>query len=371
MRKITHIYRLGLKELASLRYDYVLIILIVYCFTAQIIVPAKGTGFHLRNASIAVVNEDGSQLAGRIIDALQPPQFKTPQALGIHEVDLAMERGHYTFIVDIPPDFQKKVLAGRNPEIQINIDGTAVGQANTGATYLRKIIAREVGDFVSGQADAIPEPVTQIARIKFNPNLESQWFTGLMMLINMITTLAIILPAAALLREKEHGTVEHLLVMPLYPMEIMFSKIWANSLVVAVGSMLSLSLMVKGVLGAPMIGSFTLFLLGTLVYLFATTGIGILLATISQNSAQMGLLSLPVIVPIVMLSGGLTPREAMPEVLQYFMKLSPTGHYLEFAESVLFRGAGITAVWTSLAAVAAIGVVVFFSGILRFHATFR
>jgi ABC-2 type transport system permease protein len=371
MRKLAHIYRLGLKEVTSLRYDYVLIIFIIYCFTAEVIIPAKGTGFHLRNASIAVVNEDGSQLADKIIDALQPPQFKPPQALGIKDIDLAMERGLYTFIVDIPPDFQKKLLAGRNPEIQVNADGTAVGQANTGVTYLRKIIAREVNDFVRNHPKGIQEPVVQVARIKFNPNLESQWFTGLMMLINMITTLSIILPAAALLREKEHGTVEHLLVMPLNPMEIMFSKIWANSLVVAVGAMLSLLLMVRGVLGAPLIGSLMLFLLGTLVYLFATTGLGILLATITQNSPQMGLLSLPLIVPIVMLSGGLTPKEAMPEFLQYFMTLSPTGHYLDFANAVLFRGAGIGAVWTSMAAVAVTGVVVFAVVIWRFRATFR
>jgi len=371
MQRLHHIFRLGLKELTSLRYDYVLIILIVYCFTVEVIVPARGSGFHLRYASIAVVNEDDSKLSERIIEALRSPEFKPARLIDMREADLAMDRGIYTFIIDIPPDFQKKLLAGHNPEIQINIDGTAVGQAKTGATYLRKIISREVNNFVRTNASNASMPVVLADRIKFNPNLENQWFTGLMMLINMITMLSIILPSAALLREKEHGTVEHLLVMPLNPMEILVSKIWANSLVVAVGAMLSLILMVKGILGAPLIGSLILFLMGTIVYLFATTGLGIFMATVTQNSAQMGLLSLPVIVPIVMLSGGLTPKEAMPEVLQHLMQLSPTGHYLEFSTAVLFRDAGLLQVWQKLAAIAAIGIVLFAGVISRFRATFR
>ena len=370
MRKLNHIYRLGLKELTSLRYDNILIFLIFICFTAQVVIPAKGIGTHLRNASIAVVDEDGSPLSRRIIDSLQLPQFKKPRLIDIQEANLLMDRGLYTFIIDIPTKFENNLLAGKNTDIQINIDGTAVTQANTGAAYLRKIITIEVNGYLKNQSGLVQAPVNQITRIKFNPNMESSWFTGLIMLINMITMLSIILPATALLREKEHGTLEHLLVMPLNPMEMLLAKIWASSLVVAVGAMLSLVLVVQGVLGAPLIGSLMLFLLGTIVYLFATTGLGVFLATVSNNSPQMGLLSLPVIVPMTMLSGGLTPKEAMPEFLQYFMTISPTGHYLEFATAVLFRDASFAQIWTKLATIAAIGLVLAIGSFMRFRARF-
>jgi ABC-2 type transport system permease protein len=371
MKSLSHIYRLGLKELISLRYDYILLILIFYSFTFQVIIPAKGTSTHLTNASIAVVNEDRSPLSYRIVDSLQQPFFKKPRNLRIDEIDLAMDRGLYTFVIDIPPDFQSRLLSGRKPEIQINIDATAIGQARTGTTYLKKIISREIDNFVKGYTKTEASPVILVMRIKYNPNLQNSNFTGLLMLIFMITMLAILLPGAAFLREKEHGTVEHLLVMPLRPMEIVFAKLWANSLVVVAGTMLSLILIVQIYLGAPQRGSLILFFFGTLVYLFSTIGLGIFLATVSQNAPQMGLLSLPVITPIVMLSGGLTPKEAMPEALQYLMALSPTGHYLDFATAIIFREAGIAVVWPKLLVIAVIGIFIFIFSIKRFRATFK
>ena len=371
MNRIAHIYRLGLKELISIRYDYILIIFLVYSFSVMIIVTAKGTGLQVNNASVAIVDEDQSLLSARIREAIHKPYFQKPRDLTFPEIGITLDRSVYTFIIDIPPEFQKDVLAGRQPEIHIDVDGTAIGHAKMGTTYLKKMIAAEISTYLLGERKTPAPSVQQIVRVRYNPNRQNTWFMGLMMLVNMITMLSIILPAAALLREREHGTVEHLLVMPLSPSEIMIAKVWANSLVVLTGAILSLWLVVRGILHAPIQGSFLLFLAGTVVYLFATTGLGIFLATIARNGPQMGLLSLPVITPISMLSGGMTPREAMPEFLQTLMSFVPTTHYVEFSSAVLLRGAGAAIVWEQLAAMAGIAMILFISALLRFRATFR
>jgi ABC-2 type transport system permease protein len=190
-------------------------------------------------------------------------------------------------------------------------------------------------------------------------------------LVQMITLLSIILPAAALIKEKERGTVEHLLVMPLVPLEITIAKVWANSFIVVVGAMFALFFSIKWVIGAPIHGSTPLFFLGTIVFLYATTELGVFLATIAKNQPQAGLLSMPIIVPISMLNGGTTPLESMPRFLQIIMQFAPTTHYMEFCSRVLFRDAGIGVVWPQLAAMAAIGTVLFIGAMMRFRATFR
>jgi ABC-2 type transport system permease protein len=371
MRKLWHIYRLGVKELISFRYDFVLIILVLYSFSVMVIVPAKGTGLQMRDASVAFVDEDQSPLSARIKAAIQKPYFKEPEAISFHDIDRVMDRGEYTFVINIPPHFQKDVLAGRYPAIGVDIDATATGHAKLGTTYLSKIIDDEINYYLHG-AQKLPDPPIQMnIRVDYNQNRENSWFMSLVFLTHMITLLSIILPAAALIKEKERGTVEHLLVMPLVPLEITIAKVWANSFIVVIGAMFSLLFAVKGVIGAPIHGSIFLFFIGTIFFLYASTELGVFLSTIAKNQPQAGLLSMPIIVPIAMLSGGTTPLESMPRFLQIAMQFAPTTHYMDFCAAVLFRNAGIEVVWPQLAAMAAIGTVLFIGAMMRFRATFR
>ncbi len=371
IRKLRHIYRLGLKELISFRYDYVLIVMVVYSFTVMVIVPSKGTGLQVRNASIAYVDEDHSPLSMRVIDAIHEPYFNTPHAIQFRDIDRALARAEYTFVINIPPDFQKDVLTGRTPDIRIDVDATAIGHAKLGTTYLTHIINEVINTFVRRSARSPDPPVNIIPRVLYNQNRESSWFLGVVILTHMITLLSIILPAAALIKEKERGTLEHLLVMPLVPVEITLAKVWANSFIVVAGTMFSLFFSVKWVIGAPIHGSMLLFFLGTIVFLYASTELGVFLATIAKNQPQAGLLSMPIIVPFSMLSGGTTPMESMPHFLQVAMKFAPTTHYMEFCARVLFRNAGIADVWQQLAAMAAIGTALFIGAMIRFRATYR
>ena len=363
---LQNVYRLGLKELISLRYDVVLVVLIIYFFTYAVYAPSKGTQMELANASVAVVDEDDSLLSHRIADALLPPFFRAPVRIGVREIDAAMDEGRYTFVIDIPPRLQADVERQRRPAIQLNVDATSMVQAGHGAQHIQNVIAQEVAAFNgAGGSDA----VRLVVRSMFNPNRDASWFAAVMQVLNNITLLAIFLSGAALIREREQGTIEHLLVMPLGPAEIMLAKIWANGLVVAVAAGLSLRFMVQGVLQVPIAGSLALFALGELVYLFAVTSLGIFLATLARSMPQFALLAMPVFIVMNLLSGSNTPFEAMPEAVQRVMMFSPSTHFVAFAQSVLYRGAPLEVVWPHLAKTAAIGMIFFTGALLRFRRT--
>lgn len=365
---LANIYRLGVKELWSLARDPVMLILIVYTFSVSIYVSGTAMPDTLHKAPIAIVDEDGSPLSYRISAAFYPPQFNPPEMISQDQVDPGMDSGNYTFVLNIPPDFQRDVLAGRSPEIQLNVDATRMSQAFSGSSYVQQIVGNEVQGFV-GNSSAATSPVQLAIRNRFNPNLESFWFGSLMEIINNVTMLSIILTGAALIREREHGTIEHLLVMPVTPGEIMMAKVWAMGLVVLCAATFSLVVVVRGVLDVPIEGSIPLFLAGAGLHLFATTSMGIFLATLARSMPQFGLLLLLVLLPLQLLSGGNTPRESMPEFVQSVMLLAPTTHFVQLGQAILYRGAGIEVVWKSFLILFLIGSVFFVFSLNRFRKT--
>jgi ABC-2 type transport system permease protein len=369
LRKIGNIYRLGIKELRSVLADPVLVILLVWTFTFAIYEVAQNAKMEVSNASIAIVDEDRSELSRRIQDAFLPPYFKPAVEITGAEIDQAMDTGKFIFVIDIPPRFEADLLSGQKPEVQVSIDATAMSVAGTGASYIQTIIARETLDFMDARGSEAQIPLDVVVRASFNPNLNSTWFMAVMQIVNNVTILAMILTGAALIREREHGTIEHLLVMPVTSAEIMISKVWANGLVIVVAAALSLTLVVQGVLQVPIAGSKALFVAGAIVYLFSITSLGILLATIARSMPQFGLLAIPVFVVMNLLSGSTTPQESMPEWLQTIMQASPSTHYVSFSQAVLYRGAWIDIVWPQMLIMAAIGCVFFAVALFRFRKT--
>ncbi|PWD87492.1 ABC transporter permease [Ignatzschineria cameli] len=367
--KFANIYNLGVKELWSLFRDPMLLILIAFTFTVSVYTAATAVPDGLQNAAIAIVDEDRSTLSERIQSAFYPPQFTLPEEITLNEMDSGMDRGRYTFVLNIPPSFQQHLLGGREPTIQLNIDATRMTQGFTGNMIINQIINAEVREYLKRERIDADLPVNIVERMRFNPNLTASWFGAINEVINLVTMLSIILTGAAVIRERERGTIEHLLVMPLTPFEIMLSKVWAMGLVVLVASSLSLLFVVQGALEVPIEGSILLFILGAALNLFATTSIGIYLATIARNMPQFGMLLLLVLVPLQMLSGGMTPRESMPELIQNIMLLAPTTHFIELGKAILFRGAGLSIVWPSMLYLILIGVAFFFFANRRFKNT--
>ena len=369
MSRTANIYRLGVKELWSLARDPMMLVLIAYTFSLSIYVAATAMPESLHNAPIAIIDEDASQLSARIIASFYPPHFMTPRLVSLAEVDAGMDKGNYTFALDIPPNFQRDVLAGRAPTIQLNVDATLMSQAFTGNSYIQQIAAAEVNDFVQRRQNTTPSPVALVLNMRFNPNLEQAWFGSLMEIINNVTMLSIILTGAALIREREHGTIEHLLVMPVTPAEIMLAKVWSMGLVVLLAALIALIFVVQGALAVPIQGSVTLFMFAAALHLFATTSLGIFMATVARSMPQFGMLLVLVLLPLQLLSGGATPRESMPMLVQNVMQIAPTTHFVSAAQAILYRGAGIDVVWPQLLAIGAIGSVLFVASLTRFRKT--
>lgn len=366
-QSLANIYRLGVKELWSLWRDPVMLVLILFTFTFSVYSSASSMPETLHNASIAVVDEDRSPLSQRIVSAFYPPQFTRPAMIERDQIDPGMDAGTYTFALHIPSGFQADVLAGRPAEIQLNTDATRMTQAFSGSGYVQQIVMGEVNEFVNRDRKASAIPVALEMRARFNPTLNKSWFGGLSQIINQIAMLSIILTGAALIREREHGTIEHLLVMPVTPAEIMLSKIWSMGLVVLLASALSMTLVVRGLLGVPVAGSQLLFFAGAALVLFATTSMGIFMATMARNMPQFGMLAVLILLPLQMLSGGNTPRESMPEVVQTIMLAAPTTHFVELGQAILFRGAGLDVVWPQFLAIFVIGALFFSVALGRFR----
>ena len=369
MTSLANIYRLGIKELWSLARDPMMLVLIAYSFTVSIYVAGTAMPETLHKAPIAVVDEDGSPLTARIASLFYPPHFKHPAMIPLARVDPGMDAGDYTFVLDLPPDFQRDVLAGRSPTIQLNVDATRMSQAFTGSSYIQQMVLAEVDEFVQ-RTNAVAAPTVGLAlRARFNPNLEQAWFGSVMEIINNVTLLAIILTGAALIREREHGTIEHLLAMPVTPAEIMLAKVWSMGLVVLLSAALALVLIVQGAIRVPIEGSVALFLAGAALHLFATASLGIFMATLARSMPQFGMLAMLILLPLQLLSGNATPRESMPALVQDIMLAAPTTHFVALSQAVLYRGAGFGVVWPQFLALAAIGVVFFTIALRRFRRT--
>ena len=364
--RFDNLWRLGLKELYGLGADPVLLIIILFVFTVSVYSMSE-VKFEVENASVGIVDEDHSELSRRIAGALLPPYFRPAVEIRADQIDTSMNSGRLLFVIEIPPKFEHDVLAGRRPTVQINVDATALTQAGNGAGYIQNIIAQESVSYAGRREATMPQPINLVIRTRFNPNLHTTWFNSIMAIIMNVTLLVIVLVGAALLREREHGTIEHLLVMPVRPTEIMIAKIWANGLVVVLSATASLWLVVHGLIGVPLAGSMTLFVAGTAVYQISMGAFAILLATFTGTMAQYGLLTIPIVFVLDLMSGATTPMESMPVFWQDVMQFTPTPHFVAFAQGVLYRGAGLDILWPKLAILLGFTAVFFGVSLVRFR----
>jgi len=364
---LRNVFHLGVKELRGLWRDPILLFLIFYCLTVTVYTQATVAPELLNRATISVVDEDRSPLSQRLVDAFYPPRFTLAKTITIAEMDRRMDEGLDTFALDIPPHFQRDVLNGRPSRIQLNIDATRVSQAFAGGGYVQEILSGEISEFLQHYRSEAPAPVDLALRTVYNPNMDRPWFGAVTSLMAQISMLSIVLTGAALIREREHGTIEHLLVMPVTPAQIMLSKIWAMGVVVLAVSFVSMHVVVQGILSVPFNGSVGLFVLATILFLYATTSMGIALATLAESMPQFALLVILVLLPMQVLAGALTPRESMPQAVQTFMWGAPDTHYVVLAQAIVFRGAGLDIVWPEFLDLFAIGTVLFAIALWRFR----
>ena len=367
MNSLLNIFWLGLKEIRSLISDKVMLLFVIYAFTMAVYIQATGTSNEVNNASIAFVDEDSSALSKELFNAFYPPRFQLPKKIEASEIEDSMDKGLFMFVVAIPPRFEEDLRAGRNPDVQINIDATAMQQAGIGNGYIKSILNKRIMNFLKRTDETASAPVNLIIRKLFNPNGISSWFLSVVAIINQISMLTIVLTGAAVIREREHGTLEHLLVMPLTAFEIAMAKVWANGLVILIATAVALFGVVEMALKVPFAGSHLLWFFGVILYLFFTTALGIFLGTVSRSMAQFALLIILVNLVLMLLSGGSTPVESQPEWLQRFTFLLPSRHFVSFSQIIIYRGGGMGAVWSQFLMVSGMGLGFFIYSLALFR----
>lgn len=365
---LINVLHLSIKELRCALRDRTMMGAILVSFTVAVYVVATGAKSDVTNVDIGIVDADRTGLSMRLRDAFRPPMFKPPIEMSAEEAQVAMDEGRLMFVLYIPEHFEADVQGMRSPAVQVAVDATAMAQGGLGMAYVSEIILRETLDYLRVKNFDSMLPTRSVVHVLFNPNSTTSWFTSIMQVINNVTVLSVVLVGAAVIRERERGTIEHLLVMPVRPSEIAVAKIVANGLLILLAVGLSVLLVVQGLLKVPVTGSLTLFLVGTGLYLFSLTALGILLATVASSMPQFGLLSVPVFVIMYLLSGSGTPSESMPAWLQNVMLLSPSTHYVRLAQGILYRAAGVDIVWPQMLAVAGIGGAFLVMALLRFRA---
>ncbi len=346
MRRTANIVWLMIKEFRTLWREVILLLLVIYSFGPGMYMESSGAGDMLNKASVTFVDEDRSALSRALQTSLFPPRYLPPQEATADQIDRLMDWGETTFVVVIPAGFEADVRDGRAPSLQINIDATKTVAAAVGTGYMTATFNEEIARFAASKDVVQVSPVDLVLRRSFNPAGSEVWFNSISALLNWLSMLAIVLTGAAVIREREHGTLEHLLLMPVTAIEIALAKIFANSLVVFVAFVFSLFIVVEGALDVPIAGSKALFLAGTAVYLFAAASIGVLLGILARTMAQFALLLMLVIMPIMILSGGMTPVESQPAWLQPISWLLPSRHFMEFATAIIYRGTDFSIVWT-------------------------
>lgn len=365
------------KEMLQLFRDVPIVAFLVYSFTLAIYITGNGIRSQLHDASLLVHDADHSVSSRELIHRFQAPFFRlSGEVIDSREALRQLDRGTAIALLEIPPRFHEQLVTGEPTAVQLLVDTTNSPNGLSAAGYAARIVARfgqEMALNRVGSGDESSQDLPLILsdhRVWYNQDQNEAWFECISHLLRQITVFALLLPAAALVREKERGTVEQLLVSPLSPFQIMASKVLAMTVVILSATAIGLFGIMQPVFGVPIRGSIWLFFTLTALFVVTTACMGLAGATLARNQGQVGMMTLLVAAPMLMLSGITAPMEAMPVWVRYLMALSPLRYYIEIANGILLKGAGLNILWDSVLAMAALGAVLFGFGLWRFRRQF-
>ncbi|MBA5637923.1 ABC transporter permease [Duganella sp. LX20W] len=364
------------KELVQLMRDPLLLLFVVYAFSADIYNAAAGVTLQLNNAALAVLDMDRSAASRELAGRFLAPEFRQIGSAGHASTGQALlDKGDAMALLDVPPGFGASLARGEPAAVQMQIDASNSVQGFLTSVDAAQIVARfglesAAARLGLGNATLDGPLIDNRVRVWFNPNQNDAWFMGISELLNVITLFSMLLPAAAMVREKERGTIEQLLVSPLGPLQIMLPKIVAMVAVILCGTALGLFGLLIPVFGVPVHGSLLLFLAVCTAYICTLAGIGILIATVTRNMAQAGMMVILILAPMMFLSGAWTPPEAMPAVMRALMYISPLYYFINASYGILLKGAGLLSLWPMIAGIVGLGLAVGVACTLRFTRQF-
>lgn len=352
------------KEFIQFSRDRLLIFLILWTYTVEVVLCAYALSFDVTNLSFAIYDQDRSQLSQQLLERFTSSEYfgKTFWVFDSTEIDRLLDSGEADLAIAIPPGFSDDLRKGDQAEVQILLSGTNSNTANAAWGYASTILSHFSKETLlhrmakEGRLARVPEVEPRI-RIWYNPELEFRYFMVISMIVIAALLVGTIHIAATLVREKETGTIEQIMVTPLRKHEIILSKI-APTLTIGLLSLFP-SLAIVWWFGVPVKGSITLFFLASAIALLSSMGIGTYISTLSRNLQQALLMSFFVLFPLMFLSGTLIPIESMPRFLQHLSRISPIRYYMEIALGIFLKGVGFRILWPEFLQLFAFGAVLF------------
>jgi len=336
------------KELIQFFRNYMLLIFIIYAFTFDIFIAGGGIKIQPKNISIGYVDFTRGANSIKIISHLHRPEFKKP-VMYLNENMLKKAI------------LNKKIMLGlifdrnfdKNKKLEIIVDSTAAAQAELAVNYIQNILIDTLN---------LKFPLKIKIHKLFNQNSNSKWFMSMSEMLSVVTMLTLLLSAVTFVREREKGTWDIMLLSPVDSKLIIFSKIFAQILIIMTGVYIALGIVLFGIFNTPFRGNLFLFFIATFIYAFSISGIGLFIAAISSSVIQVAELSFLVMMPIIFLSGAWTPIYAMSKINQFLALFSPLKYYIEISQDLFFRGSSVAVILPNLLIMGIIGSVLFYFG---------
>jgi ABC-2 type transport system permease protein len=362
------------KECLQLFRDRLLVILIVYTFVEPVLCGVS-LFTDVKHTPLAIVDADRSEASRALIARLSTSEHFDLRYMLNTQAGLAplFVGGQARMALVIPPDFARDLARGDTVPVQVITDGSDANTAAVAIGYAEQII----GDYSSRialQRAGVPEQATLThlpvvvnqLRARYDPDLRFTNFVMLAMVALAIPFLGILLGASAIVREKEGGTMEQLLVTPIRPWELIAAKLLPLGVIKMAGLAIGIAIAVWG-FGVPVRGSLGLyFALSTLIFV-VSAGLGVAIGTLADTMQQALLLSFFLIFPMIFLSGMMSPVYNMPAVLQALSLLNPLRYYVTITLDIFLKGVGLDILWPQAVALAALGLAVFSASLLRFR----
>lgn len=351
------------KEFIQLFRDKMILIILGYAFFIDPIAVGVALTFELKHIPMAIYDQDRTARSRELIAHFDEARnFELLYMLeSQEELDRRLTRGEALLALVIPPDFAHQVQRGRG-KVQLLVDGSNSNAALLALNYASGIITEYSRRISVETIPSLPPGMTSAptiqndVRIWYNPNALSDWFMPLSELFGIIMMVAVLLPAAAIVREKEAGTIEQLLVAPIRPRELIAAKLLPMFVVIMLGLVVSL-FWVRGFFGIPMVGRLELFVALSALFLLSCFGLGLFISLVSRNLQQALIGTFFVLFPLMFLSGMMVPIHSMPIWLQYLSYLSPLRYYLEIAFWITLKGVGLSVLWPQVVVLSVMGVV--------------
>ena len=340
----------------------------------QIMVYGYATNFDLKHVPTAIFDEDHSPESQDLINRFGASEYFSLRAYIDSETQLRslIDRGEVSLALHFPPDFAAQIKSGHTARLQLIIDATDSNAALIVAKYASLIlqdyaqqILRQRYRQAAGRG-GLEIPVVVESRVWFNPNMVSQvaFVPGVIAIVVMLVGL--MLTALAVVREKELGTLEQVMVTPIRPLEFLLGKT-VPCILIALGDVVLVTLFALYWFELPFRGSPLVLLIGTLTFLFSAVGLGLLISTVSRTEQQALMGGTFLLTPAIMLSGLIFPIANMPKIFQYITYANPLRYFMTVVQSIFLKGVGLADLWPEMAAMSALGLAMLGFSIFRFR----